>query len=193
MHRRQTSRGDLTVAAQIRLKNGSVVIVDDCDEDLMRKFRWSLICGYASTQYAGNATRMHRMIIGAKPGEIVDHINRNRLDNRRENLRLCSSSENAINSWRCGSDLRTRGVTTSGKDIRARINVNRDHYALGRFPSEKAAALAYDAAARVLHGEFAILNYPEELVVLNTPIRFTGSGSYPQEWAHLISNTGFKP
>ena len=82
-------------------------IVDSNKFVLLSQFKWWLNDkGYAvTTQYLGGGRsngkskkiRMHRLIIGATQGEVVDHINRNRLDNRKSNLRIVTYSENNIN------------------------------------------------------------------------------------------------
>lgn len=97
----------------IELTNGEFALADSCDYEKVKQYRWSKAGrGYA---YGGNEKeqfmKMHRIITGAKDGEIVDHINRNKLDNRRKNLRIVSQSINALNgSIRSNSKTKVKGV-----------------------------------------------------------------------------------
>lgn len=133
------------------------------DYDLVRRYNWHLTYnGYARANIGGRTVFMHRLIMNPGPGMVVDHINGNKLDNRRENLRICTPAENARN---CGSfrnsTSRYKGVhlcSRSGK-WRAKIHVNKMHFKIGYFATEEEAARAYDARARELHGEFARLNF----------------------------------
>lgn len=109
---------------------------------------------------------MHRVIIAAEPGQFVDHINGDRLDNRAENLRICSVRQNNINSGVRGNG-RYRGVETitraCGRQVyRAAIFKDRKRKTLGIFGTEIEAARAYDQAARAAYGEFAWVNVPED-------------------------------
>jgi hypothetical protein len=99
------------------LRGKGKTIVDDQDFDYLIKFKWHLHEGYACRMKRENGkairTRMHREILGAIPGDgkIIDHINRNRLDNRRSNLRFCSFSENALNTALVPGRTGYKGVT----------------------------------------------------------------------------------
>src|SRR6476620_8185168 len=86
----------------IELTKGQVAIVDDEDFNELAQYRWYVDHkGYACRNVlkSGKTTgyRMHRVIMGAKKGEQIDHINQNKLDNRRCNLRFASYAENARN------------------------------------------------------------------------------------------------
>src|SRR5208282_1837274 len=116
---------------------------------------------YAMAQIHGHMHRMHRMILQAKPGQLVDHINRNGLDNRRSNLRLCSHSDNMHNSKiRKQNTTGFKGVTWYGhkypsKPFVAQIMANRQPRFLGCFATAEEASAAYEKAAKELHGNFA--------------------------------------
>ncbi len=106
---------------------------------------------------------MHREILGLQygDGKIVDHINGDGLDNRRCNLRICSSSDNNCNcgSYRGGTSL-YKGVSWHKQNRKWQATIQKDgksHY-LGLFISESEAAEVYNIAAVRLHGQFAYLN-----------------------------------
>lgn len=104
---------------------------------------------------------MHRRIMKAKKGEYVDHINHNPRDNRKSNLRLCTNSENNMNRYlQSNSKTGYKGVSWSivGNCWRAYIKVRGQQLHLGYFDTKEQAALAYNEAALVHHGAFAILN-----------------------------------
>jgi hypothetical protein len=98
---------------------------------------------------------LHRVIMSAAKGQFVDHANRNKMDNRRSNLRFVTRSQNSINR---GHRADYRGVRLEDGKWRASIGVNRKNIKLGRFDTPEAAAAAYNEAAKKLHGQFAVLN-----------------------------------
>lgn len=112
------------------------------------------------------ARRMHRVLIDAEDGLEVDHINGDTLDNRRANLRQCTTSENHRNSGKRYTSMSTsrfkgvgKRVTRAGRDRwRAAIKDNGRNLYLGTFDTEMEAVMAWNAAAKELHGEFARLN-----------------------------------
>lgn len=156
------------MAREIPLTRGDLVaLVDDEDFEWLSQFRWRLSCGYASRQFQDGekcTTRlMHREVAGAGLNEITDHINGNRLDNRRANLRLCGYIENAWNrSCNRASASGIKGVAACGNRWRARIRVAGKRFALGNFSTPEEAGRAYDVAATFHFGSFARLNYPSQ-------------------------------
>ena len=152
------------------LTRGYVALVDDEDYDRVSAGSWQVL-GHRRTRYAvrpsghGKPTiYMHRMILGAQPGQLVDHINHDGLDNRKANVRLCSPSQNMANQEknRAGTS-RFKGVhRVKGYDRwRASIFYGGKTRHLGSFGSEEDAARVYDTAALALWGEYAKLNQPE--------------------------------
>lgn len=105
--------------------------------------------------------KMHRLILDAPEGTHVDHINGDGLDNRRENIRICTPQLNQANSRKhiVGSS-RYKGVAWSAaaRKWRAYIAVDRKQTHLGLFESEVEAAQAYDQKAREVFGEYAFTN-----------------------------------
>ena len=113
----------------------------------------------------------HRLIMEIHHPELrnnlelqVDHINGNRLDNRKENLRLATPQQNQMNrkSHR-NSTSKYKGVSwdKSRNKWRALIMIDNKYKHIGRYQDEREAALAYDKAARELFGEYAHLNFEE--------------------------------
>lgn len=151
---------------QISLTKGAYATVDDADFEALSKYSWC----FSNTGYAVRGTMkggesriylMHREILGAKPDEEIDHVDGNRLNNQRSNLRLCSSAENKHNRGKSKNNTSGyKGVhwnKQNGK-WRSRIMVNRRVYHLGFFENSEDAAKAYDIAALKYHKDFARVN-----------------------------------
>lgn len=155
---------------------GLYVIVDDDDYELLIQFSWSLSRkGYAqayipvkwkSKYTCGANIQMQRMILwdSLNKGLFVDHINRNKLDNRRENLRVCSMYESNRNRGKILFKRKQsivseyKGVWWDKNKWRCAITVNNEKIYIGRFKTEKEAAIAYNKAASFYFGEYACLN-----------------------------------
>jgi len=148
------------------------IIIDDEDFEKVKGYTWVLNFRKNRNVFYAERTRtkdkdkknfrMHRLIMDCPEGMTVDHINRNTLDNRKENLRICSNKENVRNSKK-----RKDGITSKYKGVHyakkrdvfvSQITVDKEHKFLGHFKNEEDAAIAYNNAAIKYFGEFANLN-----------------------------------
>ena len=134
-----------------------VVIIDEADYDLVSGRDWFISRGYACFMQDGRSVSMSSLIAGKKPGQLGDHINRNRLDNRRANLRHVTPSVNNQNCWRDRGTM-PKGVDKNNDRFRARIKYRGKQIMLGVFNDTVSAARAYDEAAKQLYGADAMTN-----------------------------------
>lgn len=147
----------------IYIKPDIKFLVDDEDFISLSKFQWRSLAGYVHTYVNGMKVYAHRMIMNAPTGKQVDHINRDKLDNRKENLRLCTLAENNRNVAKRSTKTssRYRGVMFNkhaGK-WESRIRLNGKSGNIGLFRTQEQAAMAHDLWARELHGDFASYNF----------------------------------
>jgi len=157
------------MAVEIPLTRGYVAVVDDEDVAIIGRYAWSVAIASPTLCYAASAvgTRktirrlsMHRLIMGAGVGDLVDHVDGDGLNNRRSNLRLVTRRQHASNSRKCeGTTSKYKGVSWNINKWRARVS-GRVPPCVGRYKTEIAAAYAYDQAAREIHGEFGTYNFP---------------------------------
>ena len=102
---------------------------------------------------------MHRFLLDAPVGLVVDHINHDGLDNRRSNLRLATYAQNAANRRRGKTNSGYKGVTWTGTAWSAAAFVRGKRRHLGTFGTPADAARAYDRAIQNEYGEFACTNF----------------------------------
>ncbi len=159
---------------RIDLGEGEWTILDEVDYYRFAGFNWCAdgsngniyaVRGAKIAPGEFKIVRLHREIMNAPPGLLVDHRNCNTLDNRRQNLRLATRLQNAFNRSKRKSKASSKFIGVSrdthrGKWI-ARTYYNYKQIWLGRFDSEIEAARAYDEAAKKYHKDFARLNFPE--------------------------------
>lgn len=141
--------------------------IDECDIELVNSHKWHIVKGYVSTNIRVDGKKkrhgsLHRMILGDKcKGKVVDHINRDRLDNRRCNLRVCSVKHNAWNSNpHKDSKLKLKGVTYMKHrgTYQASIMISGKKNHLGTYKTAEEAAEVYKRKSIELHGEFSCFN-----------------------------------
>jgi hypothetical protein len=151
----------------IPLTQGKFAIVDADDYDYLMQWKWQYNLGYGqrrTLQSEGKNTSvmMHRIINKTPNDMYTDHINGNRLDNRKSNLRNCTSTQNCYNR-----KIYINNYTSKYKGVRwvkkdniwiASIGYKKEKYHIGSFKNEEDAAEAYNKKAIELFGEFASLN-----------------------------------
>jgi hypothetical protein len=150
---------------------GNQMLVSFQDVPVVMNFKWYLNKnGYPSTygSFCGTyrfsrPVAIHRLLTAntVPEGMVVDHINRNRLDNRRENFRICTPAQNSYNR-----------TITEGKQFKGVTKISKNNYMasvtkdgvrreIKNIPSEEEAAKIYDMMALELFGEYASLNFPQ--------------------------------
>lgn len=153
----------------IPLSRGCATYVDAQDYPSLTKTLWStfkspytLYAGRGKTIDGKNTTiMMHREIISPSSDQQVDHRNRDGLDNRRRNLRVCSNQQNMWNTRSRPGSSQYKGVSWNKARNKwsAQITVNGKKKHLGFFVDETQAALAYDKYAKELFGDFSSTNF----------------------------------
>lgn len=163
---------EIRMTKQIPLSQGLFATVDDDDYEYLAQFKWYAtrlrnVC-YAvrhSPKVKGKQfplIKMHRVVANAPDGLSIDHINGDGLDNRKINLRVCTTVENGRNRGKQKDNTSGyKGVTWHKRHKKwyAQIKADGRNHFLGHFYDPIDAALAYDKAARELHGEFAKTNF----------------------------------
>lgn len=131
---------------------GEFVKVSNEDFECLRQFRWRMHSrGYSQAYIEGQVVLMHRLVLERKLGRkikanlVTDHINENKLDNRRENLRELTPFENASrsNGKRENSTSQFRGVCKAGRRWRVLIRIGGKVRAFGTYATEDEAAMIY--------------------------------------------------
>lgn len=151
------------MAKKIELSSGYSTLVDDEDFESLSNFKWHYSAGYASrtdrTSGKARAVKMHRAIMGLSFGDVrvIDHINGDPLDNRKDNLRVCTNAENMRNQKLYANTVSgLKGVYRRRNGTwRAQIQVDGKRKCLGYFKTAEEGHQAYVVAAKELHGEFA--------------------------------------
>ena len=149
------------MAKKILIGHGQFAIVDDEDYELLSKYKWRVASGKNHDHhYAIAGVRMHRLILDAPPGYMVDHINGDTLDNRKVNLRLCTNSQNQQNTSSRGGTSKYKGVSFRSRDGRwiAAFQYDGIRYYCGIWDTEEEAARAVDKKRGEVCGDFASKN-----------------------------------
>lgn len=146
---------------KIKLTQNKYALIDDEDFDRVNQYKWHAVRSKNKiTFYARRENQfLHQFILGSTG---IDHKNGNGLDNQKSNLRKATKSQNQCNRGK------NKNNTTGYKGVkfdkprnkfRARICINNKTIFLGRFDTSEQAAKAYNEAAKIHHGEFAVLNF----------------------------------
>lgn len=151
---------------------GKSIIVSPCDFERVKAHKWWMkttngkeyIRSYDYIDHKQKVISLHRFIMQPKQNEEVDHINGNGLDNRRENLRVCTTAENVRNVPKrkdCKSKYKGTVFVKNLNRWRARIQVNgKRYYSSCSYKTEEEASERFNEMAIQYHGEFARLNFP---------------------------------
>ncbi len=160
---------------QIELASGGSALVSAEDEERVRAFRWSRSTKgsnlYPSASRKNENGRwekfsLHRFVLNAKPGEIVDHIDRDPLNNTRDNLRIVTQKQNARNSYqKPRPDLPYKGVRkTPYGTFHAGSGMGGKIVCIGFYEKPEIAALRYDLHVFNIDPIFAALNFPKAII-----------------------------
>ncbi len=157
---------------KIKLTQGQFALVDDEDYERVNKYKWTASYSKQSNSYVAlrgikkslgkrKHVLMHRFIMNAPKGRVVDHIHHNTLDNRKQELRTCTQSQNCMNARKTPSkSSKYKGVSWH-KTIKAwfaHIYIDGRNKYIGYYKTENQAALAYNKAALKYFGEYSYLN-----------------------------------
>lgn len=146
------------------MRTGGSFQFDEVDYELVLSHTWSIVKGYVRTVINNKTVYFHRLIMNVDADEI-DHINMDRLDNRRCNLRRASHSENQRNRGvHKDNQSGYKGVCLEKRTGRyfSYINCDGKRKYLGTYNTKEEAAAAYDQAAFFLHKKFARTNFGKE-------------------------------
>lgn len=152
------NHAEIIMISRDKSESGRAIIdIDDLNKII--GIKWRLHTGYA--KYGSHNITIHRLVMNCPDNMIVDHINHNRLDNRKENLRICTKQQNTFNSSkRVTNTSGHTGVDFNGGKWRARIKVNGEDITLGLYQNIEDAIATRSKAIDKYFGEFAY--HPEE-------------------------------
>lgn len=151
----------------IQINNGHNLIIDDKDWDILKMVNWYASKNTTGTNkyyarghdlFTGNKLTLHRFLLDAKDGELVDHINGNGLDNRRCNLRICTNQQNQYNREKNSNNTSGyKGVSwcNSNKKWKSYIWVDGRNKYLGQYDTPEDAYSSYKKASKQYHKEFS--------------------------------------
>ncbi len=152
---------------KVPLTKGRFALVDDDDYDFLTQRKWKVDrAGYVLREQSKTIDGkrhykcflMHRVVNQTPAGLETDHINGDKFDNRKENLRTVTPHQNQANSPKKGKHNKYKGVHKRGDKFSAQIVKDRKCHYLGLFSNETDAAIRYNAAAIELFGVYARLN-----------------------------------
>jgi hypothetical protein len=160
---------------RIKLTRGKYAMVDVEDFERLNQYKWHCShYGYAKRAVPNRTGKgrkqvivyMHKLLCPVPEGKIADHINRNSLDNRKANLRPATQKQNVWNRKfiRKGGKTRYNGIRwdKNREKWQVRLTINGRRKSFGYYADEIEAAKAYDMAAKIYRGKYAVLNFPEK-------------------------------
>lgn len=137
---------------------GQTITADAEDYEKISKYSWAISkTGYAVARINKRTVKMHRYILDCTTDDVVDHINNNRLDNRKNNLRICSRADNCKNhsGWKTTKSGHVGITSTPYGKFNASITVNRNRIHVGNYDTIKEAVAARQEAESRYCGEYA--------------------------------------
>lgn len=156
---------------RIKLTQGKYTLVDNDDYEYLSQWKWryhnlgyavrTMHVAYINGKAIKKEIMMHRLIMNPEKGMVIDHKNRNKLDNRRANLRVCTQAKNRLNSIKKSNN--TSGYIgvcwdkTKNKWL-ASIHLHGKQKYLGRYDTAQEASKVRDEAAKQYYGEYGMLN-----------------------------------
>ena len=167
----------------IALTRGQETMVDAADYPWLNQWNWRAQWNHKTGSFyavrtqcingkKGPVLHMAREILGCGPSEQADHKNHDTLDNRRKNLRKATPGQNSCNRrLRSDNSSGYKGVSKIGNRWRAVIHNGEKNIHLGCFKTTEEAAHTYDEAAKNIHGEFAVLNFPQSSYAVPDPVK----------------------
>jgi hypothetical protein len=173
------------VTVSIPLTQGKVALIDEEDLPLVSQYKWHAVkrrngsyCArcYVRGSYGEGRSRliyMHCLILDPPEGVLIDHWDRDELNNTRKNLRYATPGQNQHNRGKTRKNSTGyKGVYLNKQDGRYFSSIDKDRktYRLGSFGDPESAAHAYDKAALILHGDFAVTNFPKEQYSVSTDV-----------------------
>jgi len=164
-----------TTVIHITRRNGTKyeVLIDTKDYKLVAGYRWWVLSHHSNNSFYAACwpykvkrpiIYMHTLINNTPKGMETDHKDTDTLNNKRDNLRSATPSQNRSNTktLRPQNSSGFQGVTKEGKRFVAQIHrMGKNSQHIGRYETKEEAAIAYDKEALALHGDFARLNFPE--------------------------------
>lgn len=153
----------------ILLTRNLYTTIDDIDYEWVNQYKWmanSCRHGFYASRMEGKKIHyLHRKILNAPDGYVVDHIDQNPLNNCRSNLRLATTSQNLSNQRNTNNGFKNKSSVYRGvvwhkvhKCWHAQLNYMKQRIHIGSFDTEDEAAIAYNYVAKQILGEFAVLN-----------------------------------
>lgn len=143
---------------------GEEILVSDEDYPLLSRHNWNVNSqGYVRCSIGNIDTFMHKLVQPVRPSYVIDHINRNKLDNRKENLRTIHHSQNDFNQGKPKNN--TSGFLgvmyrKNRGNYYAQISINNEYFHVASGLTKEDAAKLRDYIAWRVRGEFAVLNFP---------------------------------